>query len=258
MIQFAVGALFGPVGLVVAVAVTIIGVGVGLDSTIWDDDGGDDSAVPDDDGTTITHYFRYWDDQIGTISAGDFTSSSSDLIRSDFMKYYETYGSSRFVSLNDHLNHVPKGMDGWPREFFVSLWVSTWGTWDEADSDDYLIDDGYVNVPRIDEDDDEDIRIVLPGLVPFPEENANEDDVKVVYRTDPTVRYVNDYIYEYMNLYKYTYPDVDFDWFETDGDFTVTCYQDDYFDWGIYFLILFPVLAVEIAIFNRFRSGVCS
>lgn len=96
--------------------------------------------------------------------------------------------------------------------------------------------------------------ILVPGIGEVLKP-AEETEPTVTYRTTPQVQYVNNYIYDYVYLYRYTYPDVDidWDWFTTDGDFSVSYYQEEYFDWGIYFLILFPVLAAEIVIYNRFR-----
>lgn len=269
MIQWSLAA-FGPAGLAAAIIITVVGtgIGVGLVDTdidpIWDDDDGGTPGSDGDGGITISHDFRYWDFS-NSFHVSEGASFSEEFIESSFMQYYNLYGSSQYVSLEDHLNHIPEGLEGMSEEFLTSLWAMTWGTWDESKDDEYYGGGDVTIIPGEEEDDIRDgTTVILPGIgypgiddTVNPDETVNPDDTSpgFTYRTEPTVRYVSDYIYDYMTVYQYTRPDpdLDIDWFETDGDFSVSYYQEDYFDWGLYFLILFPLLAAEILIFNRFR-----
>lgn len=262
MIQWGLAA-FGPVGIAAALLITAVSVAVVVDSgdtQIWDDsdDRTPGTSVPDEDGfVDVTHSFRYWD----AYTRFSGTGWTEESVRNHFLRYYDQFGSQRYLSQTEFLDHIPEGLEEFSEDYLKSLWTATWGTWDEASRDDSVYDDGDVTVPgsgNSEEDDDYVPGIILPGLVNPSEngnENGNESGSDFVYRTDPTVRYVSDYIYDYEYIYRYTMPeqDVDFDYFETDGEFTIGYYQDDYFDWGLYFLILFPILAAEILIFNRFR-----
>lgn len=262
MIQWSLAA-FGPIGIAAAVIITVAGIGLAVDEfdttvdPVWDD--GDSPGSSEDGSTEITHSFRYWDFD-ARFYASDGTSFSEEYVENAFMQYYNLYGSTQYVSLEEHLSHIPDGLEDMSKEFLTSLWAMTWGTWSEAEDDEiYLPGTGGVT---IDESDDEDAgsTIVLPGIDTG---TSNSDEVvdgtveetPFQYRTEPTVQYVSDYIYDYAYIYQYVYPnpEPDLDFFQTDGDFTVSYFQEDYFDWGMYFLILFPVLAAEILIFNRFR-----
>lgn len=257
MLQWSLAAL-GPWGAIAAVLITIVGAAVVVDETdfdpIWENDGNDASV--DEDGMVVApHEFRYWDEVMDYLVV-----PLEDLVIDYFDEYYQSYGKSAYCSLDDYLEHLPSGLTERHTEaFIVSLWEGSWGTWPEASEDDVVEGGGVTVVPDTGTGG---TTVILPGINQGTvsgndtiHDDATADSPGYSYRTDPTVQYVSDYVYNYEYVYRYTYPDPepDFDWYETDGDFTVSYYQEDFFDWGLYFLIVFPTLAAEILIFNKFR-----